>query len=337
MDTQRNPSSAAPVFALAYCHRDADAARRWLAWVSFLSREKEPVLRHDLVVMRTQRMKAETLPADIVGVRVVDAICPDEDERGYPGSATHLFIRTLEYCNKKYPGRPVMFCEADTVALRPDWMDAITEEYAACGKPFMGQHVTTSVCPHMAGCGVYPAQWRNLAPLLAGILQAPRDSSLFGKDKGQAWDIYAASDIEPQMAHAESIQQIWKPGWWLTEKSLGRISRKAALFHQDKEGSLIRLLAKLRYGNRFKWDFDPEPARFFMLESPTDSLIIGGALVTKFRKVARCPSGFLSIHEAEDPAEASLLRAACGKYGLAEIPEAEFLALQKQAPMLRTN
>ena len=51
MDTQRNSGGKTPVFALAYCHRDADAARRWLAWAGFLACEAGPAVRHDLVVM----------------------------------------------------------------------------------------------------------------------------------------------------------------------------------------------------------------------------------------------------------------------------------------------
>lgn len=335
MDTQRNSLSQAPVFALAYCHRDIEAARRWLAWAGFLSREAKPEASHDLVVMRTQRMKAEALPADIAGVKVVQAVCPDEDERGYPGSATHLFIRTLEFCNKRYPGRPVMFCEADTVALKPEWMDAISDEYAKCGRPFMGFHVTTSVRPHMAGCGVYPANWRSLSPLLAGILDAPRDSALFGKDKGQAWDIYAAAEVEPQMAHSKTIQQIWQPGLWLSAKGMGRLSPGAALFHQDKEGSLIRLLNRERFGGRFDWSFAKDVKPFFMLEAPTERLIVKGETFIGFRKVARGPSGLVSIHQSDDPAESMILRSMCGHFGLSQIDEAEYRALEKQAPRLR--
>ena len=83
MDAERNPvGKAAPVFALAYCHRDADAAARWLAWVAFLAAEKEPTVRHDLVVMRTRRMAGAKIEQLVPGVRVTQAVCPDEDERG---------------------------------------------------------------------------------------------------------------------------------------------------------------------------------------------------------------------------------------------------------------
>lgn len=335
MDTQRNSLSQAPVFALAYCHRDIDAARRWLAWAGFLACEMEPTTRHDLVVMRTRRMDELVLPALVPGVRVTQAVCRDEDERGYPGSATHLFVRTLEFCNERFPGRPVMFCEADTVPLRLGWMDSIAAEYAQCGKPFMGFHVTTSVCPHMAGCGVYPADWRKRSPLLAGVLDAPRDSTLFGKDRGQAWDIYAAPDVEPQMAHSKTIQQIWQPGLWLGAKSLNRLSPHAALFHQDKGGSLIRLLNRERFGGRFDWGFAKDATPFFMLEAPTERLIVKGEMFIPFRKVARGPGGLLSIHKSEDPAEATILRSLCGHFGLTQIDEAEYRALEKQAPRLR--
>ena len=335
MDTQRNSGGKTPVFALAYCHRDADAARRWLAWAGFLACEAGPAVRHDLVVMRSQRMAEPLLPALVPGVRVVQTVCRDEDERGYPGSATHLFIRTLEFCNARFPGRPVMFMEPDTVPLKPGWMDAIALEHDQCGGSFMGFHVDTSTCPHMAGCGVYPANWRKLSPLLAGILDAPRDSALFGKDKGQAWDIYAASEIEPQMARSQTIQQIWRPGLWIGARALGRLSPRAALFHQDKEGSLIRLLNHERFGGRFDWGFAGGDAAFFMLESPTERLIVNGELFVAFRKVARGPSGLVSIHQSIDPAEAEILRSMRGRHGLTQIDEAEYRALEKQAPRLR--
>ena len=336
MDAERNPvGPAAPVFALAYCHRDADAAARWLAWVAFLAAEREPSVRHDLVVMRTRRMAGAKIGQSVPGARVSHAVCPDEDERGYPGSATHLFIRTLEFCNERFPGRPVMFMESDTVAMHPGWMDEVAAEYAQCGKPFMGFHVLSSVCPHMAGCGVYPPNWRTLSPILSGILEAPRDSALFGKDKGQAWDIYAAAEVEPQMAHSKTIQQIWQPGLWLSAKGMGRLSPGAALFHQDKEGSLIRLLNRERFGGRFDWSFAKGATSFFMLEAPTERLIVKGETFIGFRKVARGPSGLVSIHQSDDPAESMILRSMCGHFGLSQIEESEYRALEKQAPRLR--
>lgn len=333
MDAERNPvGKAAPVFALAYCHRDADAAARWLAWVAFLAAEKEPTVRHDLVVMRTRRMAGAKIEQLVPGVRVTHAVCPDEDERGYPGSATHLFIRTLEFCNARFPGRPVMFMESDTVAMRPGWMDEIAAEYADCGKPFMGFHVDNSTCPHMTGCGVYPANWRALSPILAGILEAPRDSAIFGKDKGQAWDIYAASEVEPQMARSRTIQQIWRPGFWLNSTTLNRIAGETAFFHQDKEGSLIRLLSRERFGRRFIWRRPEGVVRYFMLESPQTFLVDGGERVAEFTKIARSPSGYLSILKVEDPDLACLLHACTGTRGLTEVCEGEYQALLKQAP-----
>lgn len=333
MDAERNPvGPAAPVFALAYCHRDADAAARWLAWVAFLAAEREPSVRHDLVVMRTRRMAGAKIGQLVPGARVSHAVCPDEDERGYPGSATHLFIRTLEFCNERFPGRPVMFMESDTVAMHPGWMDEIAAEYAQCGKPFMGFHVLSSICPHMAGCGVYPPNWRTLSPILSGILEAPRDSALFGKDKGQAWDIYAASEIEPQMAYSRTIQQIWRPGFWLNSTTLNRIAKETAIFHQDKEGSLIRLLSRERFGRRFTWVNPEGMTRYFMLESPQPVLVDHGEKVAEFTKIARSPSGYLSILKVEDPDTACLLHACAGTRGLSEIAEGEYLMLLKQAP-----
>ena len=60
-----------------------------------------------------------------------------------------------------------------------------------------------------------------------------------------------------------------------------------------------------------------------------------GVEIGTFRKVARGPSGLVSIHQSIDPAEAEILRSMRGRHGLTQIDEAEYRALEKQAPRLR--
>ena len=123
----------------------------------------------------------------------------------------------------------MLFCEADTFLCRADWYEAISAEYMACGRPFLGARLDSHYCPHMAGCGVYPPNWREWAPSLTRL---PRY---------EAWDIACAHEIHPATAPAKTIQQIWRPGKW-TPAMLKRIWSTTGLFHQDKKGELYDLI-----------------------------------------------------------------------------------------------
>lgn len=233
---------------LGVSHKDALIADHWLRWVAFLSTQKRgDCSGFDLVAMLTHKVPEGRieLPTERSFFRSRIVRTPDEHEHGYPGSASHLFLRSLEYCEQHFPGSPVLWIEPDAIPLKPGWFGAIAKEYVTCKSPFMGHLEPLCQPKHLAGVAVYPPDWRLRAPLLAGVLDAP-DSRVWGKGKGQAFDTYAAPDVYPQAKQARTIQQVWKAPA-MTISRLGLIDRDTVLFHQCKTGTLIRSLAQIRY------------------------------------------------------------------------------------------
>lgn len=234
------------ILALGISHVDLPQAEKWLRHVAMLSR-KETSAPRPLVVMRTKRVHPNMVALwreriEPIRFPVQWVECPDENEDGYPKSASHLFLRTMAHCEGAFPGEPVLWVEADTVAMRPGWHDEIAAEYAGCGKPFMGVIVRGHGFDHLSGVSVYPPDWRAKAPLLADTLNAP--DIFWGVNRGQAFDTYATPQTLPQAADAKTIQQIWRPQLPIKTEWLNHIRRETALFHQCKDGSLFEIVQK---------------------------------------------------------------------------------------------
>lgn len=236
------------VLVLGVSHREVHLGRLWLRWVSHLCRQPDGDNRHNQLVIFVNRRTTQEQRAQLlreVGdtkdgmFQTVIAEPPDEQERGYPGSASHLFVRALEHVGQRHPGAATLWCEADTVAVRPSWFREIVDEYQACGLPFMGGQAGLGEFRHMTGNAVYPPDWRTLAPLLLDSFTAS-DSAYWGEGKGEPWDVFARSQVMPRMHLCRTIQQIWRPARFT---GLGQILPATALFHQCKDGSLVRVLA----------------------------------------------------------------------------------------------
>jgi hypothetical protein len=230
------------IAAIGISQRDFQLALKWLKWVAALHK-REP-MPCPLVAFGVRSLSPEQfaqLRNAASDAPIQWAWCQDEDESGYPKSASHLFLRTLTYCEERYPGEPVLWVEADAIPMRPSWLAEIAKEYAECGRPFLGVIVRGHGHDHLSGCSVYPPDWRAKAPMLAAVLGAP--DIFWGPGLGQAFDSWAAPEIVPQAAEAKTIQQIWRPLLPLTERWRRKnIPDETALFHQCKDGSLIKIL-----------------------------------------------------------------------------------------------
>lgn len=246
-------AEAKPLIAvLGVSHKDLAQAEVWLRWAAFLNAQGGKA--YTLVVSCTQRITIRDVERLELAmdefphhITVKFRALPDEHEHGYPGSASHLFLRSLEYVEEDYPGHPILWLECDTAPMVPNWVQHIQQEYLLCNAPFMGYLEHDCNPPHMAGVAVYPHNWRTLAPKLANVLSAP-DNANFGPGKGQAFDTYAADEVYPQAAQATTIQQLWKPTW-TGKQLLAMIDRDTVLFHQCKDASLIHEVAAQRYPN----------------------------------------------------------------------------------------
>lgn len=157
---------------------------------------------------------------------------PEDYERpeyGYAAAANHMLLHALTLAEKLYPGQPVIWCEADTVPMRPSWLNEIQVEYYLAGKPFLGDFHAQTDIPHMTGNAVYPPNWRELAPSLLQVV---------AKDPEWGWDSKCSHETVPQMHKSATIQQIWMPPWF-NDRTINMVHPETALFHRDKRGSLI--------------------------------------------------------------------------------------------------
>lgn len=323
------------ICTLGVSNRDFALAKLWLSWVSHLAAQPGGDSRDCVLVVQLARnitddqenqLKAATGDAKDGMFQTFYQRCRDEIENAYPLSANHLFVRTLESAGKLRPGCPILWCEADTVAMKPGWFQEIAAEYARCKQPFMGVRVNGHGHDHMTGNAVYPPDWADRSPLLLNVLSAP-DIALWGKGKGQAFDTYSAPDVVSQMHNAKTIQQIWRPKTF-TKANVSQVRPETCLFHQCKDGSLNVVLAEL------KWpDFLltlPKPTRFFRLHGHNSRLKnLGIDVRFKFSKF-RLGIGWNCVTQAETPAEEIMLMNLCGKHGITEVTQADFVKLGGQ-------
>lgn len=311
----------------------------WLRWASFLAQQCNPNPEPStLVIFGTKRINPEQwgqLHRAAEGLsrqfNLKFDSPPDEDEIGYPRSATHLFIRALEYSNRNWPAKATLWMETDCFPVAPDWFESVAKEYDTCGKPFMGVYVE-HLFPHMAGCGIYPPDWDARAPLIRATLSAPDLPELYGEGKGQAWDTFAGSQTIAQLHRARTIQQIWRPGTFKLD-NVGRVLTGTKLFHQCKNGSLIRTLASIRYP-----EFLKVPVRsddHYMLFASSSRVVVADTEI-EFTPCARGPGGCtFSVFKPETVMDEALLAGACGKRGINRISKDDYHSLIRQSHILR--
>jgi hypothetical protein len=144
---------------------------------------------------------------------------------------------------------PFLWLEPDCVPMRCGCMYDFSDEYASCGKPFMGvvlknTEVFGRVWPaHMVGVGIYPPD------------TATRLASLDLENAKEAWDILSGSIVAPQCHNTKLIQHVWGeqglPPTFVAHRTKGcprnsmtldQIDKRAVLFHRCKDESLRTLI-----------------------------------------------------------------------------------------------
>lgn len=229
------------VVVLPVARPDYHLACRWLKWVKALNDlQSEGALVHSLVVFGARSLtdlQQHNLADLAKGIEAgVFELNPEDYERpeyGYAAAANNMLLQALLLVEKKHPGHPMLWCEADTVPMRASWVNEIQVEYYQAGRPFMGDFHAQCDIPHMTGNAVYPPDWRKVAPSLLQVV---------AKDPEWGWDSKCAAETVPQMHKACTIQQIWMPPRF-TANTFGMVHPETALFHRDKNGSLIDFLS----------------------------------------------------------------------------------------------
>ena len=211
---------------------DWNLAKKWLRWCSWL--ESRSPSRYELVIWVTPDLTRAQCAELLMAAKPINCRlerCSGLKELGYFGTPNQVLHGVLRFCEREYPGRAILWCEADTVPMQPRWVNAILTEYRACGRPFLGDVYREGPVPHSTGNAVYPPNWRQAAPMLESMGSEPR-----------AFDSLCAHEILPRTHPAKTIQQIWRPALPMRSRALVRPS--VALFHQCKDASLIDVLCE---------------------------------------------------------------------------------------------
>jgi len=326
-----------PVAVLGVSHRDFGLARIWMTWAVFLARQEGGMCAGDHLVIFTSRRVTDAQREKLRQIAQWSAeffeltvtTCPDECEDGYPRSASHLFERSLEFCEREFPGRSVLWIEPDAIPTKPGWFDQIADEYVTLGKPFMGVYVEKS-SPHMSGNAVYPHNWRKLAPAIVDSVTAPGPKT--GPSAGmmgQPWDIWAGPQIIPQMSRCTSIQHVWRPPVFDEKNLLTILKPETALFHQNKDSTFMNTLAKLKYP-RFLAESVSPSAYFAVLGSQHQFRL--GHVTISFKPCALGPGGSAwGVYRPKSLFEEYLLTDHEGRFGIKRVPQEEYNALLAQA------
>ena len=223
-------SKIALVVAIPVARFDWHLAKKLLAWIAIHPADC-PVVAYctpELTGDQKAQLKAAG-PSDLVVVSEERV-----KEVGYFGTASQMFLGAIEFCEREFRGRAMLFVEADALPMRAGWAEEIRNEYRACGRPFMGDFIRAWDIPHMSGNAVYHPDWRKIAPDLARCCCS---NNLIG------WDASCAHQTLSRAHLSRTIQQVWRPALPITEAFARReIRESTALFHQCKDGSLIDVL-----------------------------------------------------------------------------------------------
>lgn len=325
---------------LALSHVDYDAASLWLRWAAFLSSKSSHDEKYRLVIVATRRayIRAQSeFPKILDGARDFfrwTLVQPDdEDETGYPQSSSHLFLRSIEACNRLHTGFAVLFIEPDAVPVKPGWFQIICEAYAKSRMPFMGLHIPSTKDAvdrygfpafHQSGVSIYPPNALKLAPSIRQCMESIPEKSPWAP-RLPAWDLFCAHEIVPESEQTDRIQQIWRSDPW-TPDNLNRLSSRAALFHQSKDGSLIASLAMRSYPDFL--DQLPPPSRCYQLDTGATSMVVGGREIkftpTRFRL---CGGRALHVLAPKLAIDDALLSGIAGTRGLTIISREDYAKL----------
>ncbi len=182
--------------------------------------------------------------------REVRLISNEVPTNGWPAGPYSLFRAATKFIAESWP-QPFLILEPDAIPLRRDWLDRIAIEYDAYRShtPFMG-HIYEGEGQYagkkfMSGVAVYPAD---------------TETRLIRRDYPVHWDVDGAEVMVSQGVHTSLIKHLFGeiglaptfaekrvPGTNVFD--LGYLG-DAAIFHRNKDGSLIRLLRKKFFNER---------------------------------------------------------------------------------------
>lgn len=230
---------------------DADLMVKLLDWILHLNpdghKKTDALLVTDESVSSDQRATVvERTKQAFRNVMLTVATIPDT-HKGWPKAPNVMFehaARQVQLTCKV----PWLWLEPDSVPLKKNWLEVLSEEAFFSSRLFVGAHVQGrtlkgQVLEHMSGVGIYPHN--TMLHLGLDIANAE-----------EAFDLAISEKVLRRMQKTHLIQHHWGPNQSepptfvpsVTSASpknsvtLSLIDSRAVLFHRCKDGSLIELL-----------------------------------------------------------------------------------------------
>lgn len=229
---------------------DALSLQRLLTWIALLGGCK----RHHALLCAdagTPYQVAEHC-LDLAEDAFLDAsiISTEEPVVGWPQGPNALFNCVAQRMAELKDG-PWLWLETDCIPLRHHWLELLEGRYLEVGKPILGAIVPcdTPGLPqkHVSGCAIYPGNFYELAKTL-----------LIG-NPNVAFDLAVAPLAVPMAQNDPLFHCFWgekglpptfrshqRPDRRPNEFTIDQLRPNAALFHRNKDGTLIELL-KAKY------------------------------------------------------------------------------------------
>lgn len=226
------------------CNSDVDLAIAHAQWLNQLHPDKldrKAIVAFDSTMLKSKAAVFTSLIRN--RFKEVELFSyPKPPVPGWPAAPNFAWQQTAIAMMQR--GSPWLWMEADMVALRADWDEAIETEYFNGAMPFMGPHVDGMA--HSNGGMIYPADAPTRMPKAMGATNL-------------AWDYVAGEEIMHRCHDASDLMRhIWtvvngeasQVGGGTTPNNVSQeqasrwIKKSACLVHRIKDESLINLLKR---------------------------------------------------------------------------------------------
>lgn len=214
---------------------------------------------------------------------------------GWPAGCNQMFHTAAYHIANKIDCDGWYFFEADNTPLKPNWLNAIADEYKRSGRPFFGSmHPTYWVHGkgadkqlvqdgvHLVGTSVYPRDSMRYSKLFKTIIHAK-----------VPWDVYWQWEIVRHTAATNLMQHEWRTIKYKRDKKSGEIvgerapgnelnyppkpvSPDAVVHHGCKDASLMHIMRGF-FASRSK-PIEPPPSPVEQAADQLELAATGGTM-----------------------------------------------------------
>lgn len=279
------------IVAVQMCPKDALLAVKNLEW----QKELDDHVPFTCLYCHDEKTSADLVRkgyeiAKSLYAEVVNFEYPSPVATGWPFAPNYVWqsvVRFVDYFRKKLKNEPWLFLEPDAIPVSQGWSAKLDKQYRANRRPFMGYVVPGM--GHFNGVAIYPANTSDYC-----------ERTLFSTNV--AWDVALAAEMKQRGVWDRAVTHdnflfthVWaigpdnmptndsacKQATFTCPEDVWRwVNLDGAIFHRNKDGTLIDWLRELR-----KWKEHPElrnvPVHAPVIEEPQQSVEIKHAEPTQ--------------------------------------------------------